>query len=271
MRLRVAEVAIKNYDNCRGKQADSSGAAQGAIATLAHIESPQPRTYIGAINTDLPEETRMDPVCAIPGASLTIAPSALPDPALDSVVTSEGAQTAVLAGGCFWCVEGVFKQLDGVLEVTSGYSGDSADKADYKAVCSGRTNHAEAVSIRFDPARISYGQLLKVFFAVAHDPTQKDGQGADIGRQYRSAIIYVDEIQHKIADAYIAQLDAARVFVAPIVTEVVPLDEFHVGEAYHQNYAELNPEQGYIAAVAQPKIEKVRRYFADKLQSGGQP
>ncbi len=208
----------------------------------------------------------MDPVCAIPGASLTIAPSALPDPVLDAATSEQTEQTAILAGGCFWCVEGVFKQLDGVIEITSGYSGDSADKADYKSVCSGRTNHAEAVSIRFDPARISYGQLLKVFFAVAHDPTQKDGQGNDRGRQYRSAIFYLNEDQHKVADAYIAQLDAACVFVAPIATEVVPLDQFHVGEDYHQNYAEQHPDQGYIAAVAQPKIEKVRRYFSDKLR-----
>ena len=209
----------------------------------------------------------MNLVCDLPGANLAIERGAFPNPERDiDPATASGEQNAVLAAGCFWCVEAVFKQLDGVLDVTSGYSGDGAHNADYKTVCTGSTNHAEVVSIRFDPQRISYGQLLKVFFAVAHDPTQKDRQGEDRGRQYRSAIFHLDDAQKDVAEAYIRQLDAAQVYNGPIVTEVVPLESFHVAEAYHHNYAELHPEQGYIAAVALPKVAKLRKQFADKLK-----
>ena len=209
----------------------------------------------------------MNLVCDLPGANLAIERGAFPNPERDiDPATASGEQNAVLAAGCFWCVEAVFKQLDGVLDVTSGYSGDGAHNADYKTVCTGTTNHAEVVSIRFDPQRISYGQLLKVFFAVAHDPTQKDRQGEDRGRQYRSAIFHLDDAQKDVAEAYIRQLDAAQVYNGPIVTEVVPLESFHVAEAYHHNYAELHPEQGYIAAVALPKVAKLRKQFADKLK-----
>lgn len=209
----------------------------------------------------------MNLVCEIPGANLAIEPGAFPNPERDiDPAGARGEQTAVLAGGCFWCVEAVFREIDGVLAVTSGYSGGSAETADYKTVCTGRTDHAEVVSIRFDPARTSFGQLLKVYFAVAHDPTQKDRQGDDRGRQYRSAVFHVDAAQKEVAEAYIRQLDAAHVFNAPIVTEVVPLEAFHEAEAYHHNYAELHPEQGYIAAVALPKVAKLRKQFADKLK-----
>ena len=209
----------------------------------------------------------MSLVCEIPGAHLAIARGEFPNPERDiDPAAASGEQHAVLAGGCFWCVEAVFKEIDGVTSVTSGYSGDAAHNADYKTVCSGTTNHAEVVSIRFDPARTSFGQLLKVYFAVAHDPTQKDRQGEDRGRQYRSAIFHVDAAQREVAEAYIRQLDKAGVFNDPIVTEVVPLDSFHEAEAYHHNYAELHPEQGYIAAVALPKVAKLRRKFADKLK-----
>lgn len=209
----------------------------------------------------------MNLVCDLPGANLAIERGAFPNPERDiDPATASGEQNAVLAAGCFWCVEAVFKQLDGVLDVTSGYSGDGAHNADYKTVCTGTTNHAEVVSIRFDPQRISFGQLLKVFFAVAHDPTQKDRQGEDRGRQYRSAIFHVDAAQKDVAEAYIRQLDAAHVYNGPIVTEVVPLEAFHVAETYHHNYAELHPEQGYIAAVAAPKVAKLRKQFADKLK-----
>ena len=209
----------------------------------------------------------MNLVCEIPGANLAIARGDFPNPERDIDHASvSGEQHAVLAGGCFWCVEAVFKEIDGVNSVTSGYSGDAAHNADYKTVCSGATNHAEVVSIRFDPARTSFGQLLKVYFAVAHDPTQKDRQGEDRGRQYRSAIFHVDAAQREVAEAYIRQLDKAGVFNDPIVTEVVPLNSFHEAEAYHHNYAELHPEQGYIAAVALPKVAKLRRKFADKLK-----
>lgn len=195
-----------------------------------------------------------------------------PDPAVD-VPPAPGLreQTAVLAGGCFWCVEAVFAELDGVLEVVSGYAGDSAETARYEIVSSGRTNHAEAVRIRFDPARVSYGQLLKVFFSVAHDPTQKDRQGADVGRQYRSAIFYADEHQRRVAEAYIRQLDAAGVFDAPIATTLEPLTEFYVAEDYHQRYAARNPTQPYIFFTALPKVKKLREAYPDRLKRRERP
>lgn len=209
----------------------------------------------------------MNLVCEIPGANLAIARGDFPNPERDiDPAFAAGEQHAVLGGGCFWCVEAVFKEIDGVTSVTSGYSGDGAHNADYKTVCTGTTNHAEVVSIRFDPKRTSFGQLLKVYFAVAHDPTQKDRQGEDRGRQYRSAIFYTDDAQKQVAEAYISQLNGAGVFNAPIVTEVVPLEVFHEAEAYHHNYAELHPEQGYIAAVAAPKVAKLHKQFADKLK-----
>jgi peptide-methionine (S)-S-oxide reductase len=209
----------------------------------------------------------MDTVCAIPGAALAVDASHVPDPALD-IRPPEGAteSVAVLAGGCFWCTEGVFRQLDGVIDVTSGYSGGTAASANYDAVCSGATDHAEAIRIRFDPSKISYGRLLKVFFAVAHDPTQVNRQGNDQGRQYRSAVFYANEAQREVAEAYIRQLDDAKVFAAPVATEVVPLDAFHDAEGYHQNYAAQHPEQAYIAYVAQPKIEKLKKVFGDRLK-----
>jgi peptide-methionine (S)-S-oxide reductase len=211
----------------------------------------------------------MDTVCAIPGAALAVDSSQVPDPALD-IKPNEGTveSTAVLAGGCFWCTEAVFARLAGVIDVTSGYSGGSASTADYETVCSGTTDHAEAIRIRFDPRRISYGQLLKVFFAVAHDPTQVNRQGNDRGRQYRSAIFYADDAQREVAEAYIRQLTEARVFAAPIATEVVPLDAFYDAERYHQNYAALHPEQPYIAYVAQPKVEKLEKEFGARLKAG---
>ena len=193
----------------------------------------------------------MDTVCAIPGAALAVDRSHVPDPKLD-IKPGDGTteSTAVLAGGCFWCTEAVFQKLDGVLEVTSGYSGGSESNADYEAVCSGTTDHAEAIKIRFDPRKISYGQLLKVFFAVAHDPTQVNRQGND----------------REVAEAYIKQLDEAKVFTAPIATDVVALDAFYDAERYHQNYAEQHPEQSYIAYVAQPKVEKLKKDFGTRLK-----
>jgi peptide-methionine (S)-S-oxide reductase len=170
----------------------------------------------------------------------------------------------VLAGGCFWCTEGAFRQLSGVRDVISGYAGGTAETANYKAVCEGDTDHAEVIKIIYDPAQISLGEILKVFFWLAHDPTQKNGQGADQGTQYRSAIFYADDIQKEIAAKYIAQLDAAKVFPKPIVTTLEPLDAFYPAETYHQNYAALNPLQGYIQGVAQPKIKKVKAYQAEK-------
>ena len=194
-----------------------------------------------------------------------VSPERFPDPAIDAVPAS-GDTTAVLAGGCFWCVEAVYLQLDGVRTVKSGYAGGTADTADYETVCTGTTDHAEAVEIAYDPSKVSYGRLLKVFFSIAHDPTTKDRQGPDSGRQYRSAIFYANAEQKRIAEAYIAQVDAAKVFDRPIVTEVVPLDRFYEAEAYHQNYAARNPGQPYIAFNALPKVQKVRTYYADQLK-----
>jgi len=192
-------------------------------------------------------------------------PEDFPDPVVDMAART-GEQHTVLAGGCFWCVEAVYAQLDGVLAVENGYAGGTADTADYETVCSGRTGHAEVVRVRFDPAKLTLGQILKVFFSIAHDPTQKDGQGNDIGRQYRSAIFYTDEEQKAVAAAYIAQLDAARVFDSPIVTEITPLVAFYEAEPYHADYARRNPNSGYIRAVAAPKVAKVRRYYGDRLK-----
>lgn len=209
----------------------------------------------------------MNETCDIPGASLAVERSHVPDAAFDPPAgLADSEQVAVLAGGCFWCTEAVFRELDGVLGVTSGYSGGDAASANYDRVCSGATAHAEAIAIRFDPKKLSYGRLLKVFFAVAHDPTQVDRQGNDRGRQYRSAIFYADRLQRDIAAAYIEQLDAAKVFNAPIATELKPLEKFFDAEGYHQDYAAQHPEQPYIASVAAPKVAKLRKQFGDLLK-----
>jgi len=197
-----------------------------------------------------------------------VSPEQFPDPVIDAAPAS-GDETAVLAGGCFWCVEAVYLQLDGVSSVKSGYAGGTADTADYETVCSGTTDHAEAVEIRYDRATLTYGKLLKVFFSIAHDPTTRDRQGADVGRQYRSAIFYANDEQQRVAEAYIKQLDAAKLFERKIVTEVVPLDRFYEAEAYHQNYAARNPGQPYIAFNALPKVKKVRQYLAAVRRDGG--
>lgn len=198
------------------------------------------------------------------------APAGFPDPPQDIVPERGDArseQTAVLAGGCFWCVEAVFKELDGVLDVRSGYAGDGADTADYESVCSGTTDHAEVVLVRFDPERTSYGQILKVFFSVAHDPTQLNRQGNDVGRQYRSAVFYADDAQKAVAQAYIRHLNESGAFSAPVVTRLEPLAEFYEAEAYHQDFCERNPFQPYVRHAALPKLEKLRKQFADRLKS----
>lgn len=193
-----------------------------------------------------------------------------PDPILDSRPRpGQSEATAVLAGGCFWCLDAVFRPIDGVLEVTSGYAGGTAETAQYEIVCAGQTNHAEAVRLRYDPAKITYGRLLKVFFWIAHDPTQVNRQGADVGRQYRSAIFHDGPEQQAIAEAYIKQLNAARVFRAPIATTLEPLEAFYRAEAYHQNYAARNPAQPYVAFTAAPKVEKLRVHLGDLLKTRG--
>jgi peptide-methionine (S)-S-oxide reductase len=174
--------------------------------------------------------------------------------------------TIVLGGGCFWCVEAVYLPVDGVLKVRSGYAGDSEGTANYQAVCSGATNHAEVVEVTFDPARISLGRILQLFFGVAHDPTQLNRQGHDRGRQYRSAIFYNSPQQREFAERYIAELTAARAFPQPIVTTVEPLEAFYEAEPYHQNYATRNPAQPYILFTALPKVEKLKDSFPDLLK-----
>ena len=180
---------------------------------------------------------------------------------LPNVSAAQTEQTAVFAGGCFWGVDAVFKHVKGVSEVVSGYAGGSAATAHYDQVSDGNTGHAEAVRVRFNPAQVSYQQLLQVFFSVAHDPTQLNRQGPDSGSQYRSAIFYTSTEQQKMVQGAIQQLTAARAFSAPIVTQVVPLNQFYPAEAYHQNYLELHPNQPYIVVHDKPKLEQLRKQF----------
>lgn len=198
--------------------------------------------------------------------SLRIDPRKFPDPAED--LPQEGSTaTLVLGGGCFWCTEAVYRLLDGVTSVRPGYAGGSADTADYRTVCTGSTGHAEVIEVRYDPSRISYGQILKVFFSVAHDPTQMNRQGADVGTQYRSAIFYASEEERRVAEAYIRQLNAAGIYDAQIATTLEPLETFYTAEEYHHDYAERNPHQPYIRMVSDPKVKKLKESFAERLKA----
>jgi peptide-methionine (S)-S-oxide reductase len=190
----------------------------------------------------------------------------VPAPALDQPLAAGGLQTAVLAGGCFWGVHGVFQHVKGVRRVLSGYAGGGADTATYEAVSTGTTGHAESVEVTFDPAQISYGEILRIFFSVAHDPTQLDRQGPDWGPQYRSAIFFADAGQQRIAEAYIAQLDKAGVFGRPIVTRVDALSGFFPAEAYHQDFLIRNPTYPYIVYNDLPKIDNLKQLFPDKYR-----
>jgi peptide-methionine (S)-S-oxide reductase len=188
----------------------------------------------------------------------------LPDPAVDSPLAAKSdQQTAVFAGGCFWGIQAVFQHVKGVKDATSGYSGGTGATAEYEQVGTGETGHAESVEITFNPAQISYGQLLKVFFSVAHDPTQLNRQGPDTGTQYRSVIFYSSEEQRHVAEKYIAQLQQAKSFSRPIVTQVLPLKGFYPAEGYHQNYATLHPDNPYIAINDAPKVEHLRQQFPE--------
>ena len=184
----------------------------------------------------------------------------LPDPAVDAS-HEPGEQVAVLAGGCFWGLQSVFEHVKGVRKVWAGYSGGSASTASYERVSDGDTGHAESVKILYDPAKISYGQLLKVYFSVATDPTQLNRQGPDVGTQYRSAIFYGNDEQKRIATAYIDQLTAAHAFGEPIVTQVVPLKAFYVAESYHQDYAQRHPNEPYIVFNDAPKVVHLKQQF----------
>ncbi|SRR6266481_1102754 len=184
----------------------------------------------------------------------------LPSPATDEPLSkSKGQQTLVLAGGCFWGIQAVFKHVKGVTSATSGYAGGSAATAQYETVSTGRTGHAESVRVVYDPSQVSYGQILQVFFSVAHDPTELNRQGPDDGTQYRSVIFYANDEQKRIAQAYIDQLNRAKAFSQPIVTQVVPLQAFYPAEDYHQNYAELHPNQPYIAINDLPKLGHLKQ------------
>ena len=204
------------------------------------------------------------PSCQLAYKSKPFGPDSFPLPAMELHGLSAPA-SITLAGGCFWCTEAVFKRLQGVLSVTSGYAGGDAASANYRAVCGGQTGHAEVIKVEFDPDAISYGQLLKVFFSVAHDPTQLNRQGNDRGTQYRSAIFFSHEAEREMVSAYISQLNQAALFSSPIVTTLEPLEVFYPAEDYHQNYAELNPGQPYIRGVSQPKVDKLKQYFPDGL------
>lgn len=196
-----------------------------------------------------------------------IPPEQFPDPSDDIPASAGAPQSVVLGGGCFWCTEAVFVKLEGVTEVVSGYAGGTADTANYQAVCSGMTDHAEVIKVTFDPAHISFGQILKVFFAVAHDPTQLNRQGNDMGRQYRSAVFYSDAAQQRVAKNYVQQLEDAKAYPDPIVTTLEPLGAFYQAELYHQNFVARNPAQPYVAAVAIPKVKKLQKAFAEKLKT----
>ena len=188
----------------------------------------------------------------------------VPNPAVDApLAASKSEQTAVVSGGCFWGIQAVFQHVKGVISATSGYSGGAAKTAEYELVSQGDTGHAESVKIVYDPSQITYGQLLRVFFSVAHDPTQLNRQGPDTGSQYRSSIFYGNEEQKRIAEAYIAQLDNAKVFPRRIVTQVVALKAFYPAEAYHQNYAALHPDNPYIVYNDAPKVAHLQQQFPD--------
>ena len=190
--------------------------------------------------------------------------AAVPAPVVDAPrASASGQQTAVLSGGCFWGIQAVFQHVKGVIRATSGYSGGSSKTAEYEIVSTGETGHAESVQILYDPSQITYGELLRVFFSVAHDPTQLNRQGPDEGTQYRSSIFYSNDDQKRIAEAYIAQLDQTKIFPRRIVTQVVPLKAFYPAEAYHQNYATLHPNQPYIVYNDAPKVEHLRQEFPD--------
>jgi peptide-methionine (S)-S-oxide reductase len=194
--------------------------------------------------------------CGKPASAATV-----PPPVVDEHVTSNTDRFAVFAGGCFWGVEAIFEHVKGVKKATSGYSGGTAATAQYDIVSTGKTRHAESVQVVYDPSQVTYGQLLQIFFSVAHDPTQLNRQGPDEGPEYRSAIFYASPEQQRIAQAYIDQLSKGKVFGKRIVTEVVPLDVFYPAEAYHQDYAARHPTDLYIVINDAPKVERLRQQF----------
>ena len=203
-------------------------------------------------------------VAALTACGLAGAQTPLPAPAQDIAASSvKGPQTAVFAGGCFWGVEAVFRHTKGVISSVSGYAGGVAKDADYETVSTGRTGHAESVQVTYDPSKVSYGQLLQIFFSVAHDPTQRNRQGPDVGTQYRSAIFYANDDQKRVAESYIDQLAKAKVYPRAIATEVTKLPAFYPAEAYHQDYLARHPTQPYIVYNDLPKLAELKRQFPD--------
>ncbi|QIG94936.1 peptide-methionine (S)-S-oxide reductase MsrA [Bradyrhizobium sp. 6(2017)] len=205
---------------------------------------------------------------ALAVAAFAVAPSLAAEDAViipppPASAPEAGIKTAVLAGGCFWGVQGVFQHTAGIVSAVSGYSGGSKANADYEKVSTGTTGHAESVEIKYDPQKISYGKILQIFFSVVHDPTQLNRQGPDSGTQYRSAIFTTSDEQKQVADAYIAQLNAAKVYKKPIVTKVGALEAFYPAEGYHQDYLTLHPSQPYIAYNDIPKVENLKKIFAE--------
>lgn len=225
-----------------------------------------------------PARRRLTLVCTaaalVAGAGLTLNPShaaesavTIPAPAADTTASATGIQTVVLAGGCFWGVQGVFQRVNGVVQAVSGYSGGARETAQYETVSTGMTGHAESVKITYDPKKVSYGTLLQIYFSVAHDPTQLNRQDPDSGPQYRSAVFYADPAQKETTEKYIAQLDAAKLYSKKIVTQVVPLTAFYPAETYHQDYLTLHPDQGYIARFDIPKVANLKTMFPQQFRA----
>jgi peptide-methionine (S)-S-oxide reductase len=219
-------------------------------------------TFVGLVGTLIAALTFSWPRAGAAGAAAPI-PAPTTD---DALATAPSRQTAVFAGGCFWGTQSVFERVKGVVETTVGYSGGTRQTATYDQVTTETTGHAESVQVVFDPSRITYGQLLRIFFSVAHDPTQRNRQGPDVGPSYRSVIFYTNDDQKRLSLAYIAQLNAAHVYARPIVTEVVPLAGFYDAEHYHQHYADLNPGNPYILMCDRPKIAALRQQFPELFE-----
>lgn len=208
------------------------------------------------------------PVLALAACTADAATVSVPDPATDvPLAKTKATETAVLAAGCFWGVEGVYEHVKGVTNVVSGYAGGTVQNPTYEQVSSGSTGHAESVKITYDPSVISYGQILKIFFSVVHDPTQLNRQGPDVGTQYRSAIFYGNDEQKRIAQAYLSQLQAAKTFSRPIATELVPFKAFYMAESYHQDFMARNPSYPYIVVHDKPKVEALQKQFPERYVS----